>query len=118
LEAGDVLLIRTTADGLASIHQEPGWELEPVAQYAERLPEQDHAARGQQDEEAKLDKVQQAIVAPRSWFEGRTVADVDFLHRYEVLVLGIWRRTRLLPQELSKVTLREGDVLVLQGSAD
>ncbi|MBV8714048.1 MAG: SLC13 family permease [Chloroflexi bacterium] len=118
LEEGDVLLIRTSADGLATIRQEPGWELEPVMQYADALP--DERKHGVQDEEAAtLDKVQQAIIAPRSWFAGRTVADVDFLHRYRVLVLGIWRRTRLLPdQELARVCLQEGDVLVLQGNAD
>jgi di/tricarboxylate transporter len=117
LEEGDVLLIRTSADGLATIREEPGWELEPVVQYADALPEE--RSRGLQDDDAPLDKVHQAIVAPRSWFAGRTVADVDFLHRYRVLVLGIWRRTRLLPnQELSRICLQEGDVLVLQGSSD
>src|SRR5207237_10298893 len=60
----------------------------------------------------------EAFVAPRSWFEGRTVADLDFLHRYRVLVLGIWRRSQLLPDELSRIKLREGDVLVLQASAE
>jgi di/tricarboxylate transporter len=119
LKQDDVLLIRTSADGLATIRQESGLELEPVMQYAEHVPESvSPAGPGVQDEEAQLDKVQQAIVAPRSWFEGRTVADVDFLHRYRVLVLGIWRRSHLLPDELSKIKLREGDVLVLQASAD
>lgn len=119
LREGDVLLIRTNADGLATIRQEPGWELEPVLQYAESLPEASEArAPGARDKEAALDKVQQAVVAPRSWFTGRTLADVDFLHRYEVVVLGIWRSTRLLPDELSRIRLREGDVLVLQGSSE
>lgn len=119
VQEADVLLVRTSADGLATIRQEPGWELEPVLQYAETLPD---AARppshGVKDREAALDKVQQAVVAPRSWFEGRSVAQVDFLHRYQVVVLGIWRRTRLLPDELSRIRLCEGDVLVLQGSAE
>src|SRR5205814_5635001 len=38
LEVGDVLLIRTTADGLATIRQEPGWELVPVMPYAGDVP--------------------------------------------------------------------------------
>jgi di/tricarboxylate transporter len=118
LEEGDVLLIRTSADGLATIRQEPGWELEPVVQYAADLPQSESETHGVQDEEAELDKVQQAIVAPRSFFAGRTLADIDFLRRYNVLVLGIWRRTRLLPNELSRIRLSEGDVLVLQGSGE
>jgi di/tricarboxylate transporter len=116
---GDVLLVRTTADELASIRQEPGWELEPVVQYAEAMPESEHAGSARtQDEEAALDKVVQAVVAPRSSFEGRTVADVDFRRRYRVIVLGIWRKSQFLPRELAKIKLREGDVLVLQGDND
>lgn len=119
LQAGDVLLIRTTPDELATMHQEPGWALEPVAQYAEHLPELNEAERpGAKDAEAALDKVVQAIVAPRSSLEGRTVADVDFRRRYRVLVLGLWRQAYLRPQELSKISLREGDVLVLQGDPE
>ena len=119
LREGDVLLIRTTPNGLATIRQEPGWELEPVERYADDLPETHEATTpGARDEEAELDKVLQAIVAPRSSLEARTIADVDFRRRYRVLVLGIWRKTQLLNEELSRVHLAEGDVLVLQGSAE
>jgi di/tricarboxylate transporter len=119
LDEGDVLLIRTTADGLASIRKEPGWELEPVVRYAEDLQEaHEPRAAGVQDEEAELDKVVQAVVAPRSSLEGRTVADIDFRRRYRVLVLGIWRKSQLLPVQLSKLRLCEGDVLVLQGGGE
>ena len=119
LREGDVLLIRTTANGLATIRQEPGWELEPVERYADDLPETHEATTpGARDEEAELDKVLQAIVAPRSSLEARTIADVDFRRRYRVLVLGIWRKTQLLNEELSRVHLAEGDVLVLQGGAE
>jgi di/tricarboxylate transporter len=118
LEEGDVLLIRTTADGLATIRQEPGWELEPVVRYADDLEDAEASTPGVQDEEAELDKVVQAVVAPRSSLEGRTVAEIDFRRRYRVLVLGIWRQSQLLPVQLSRLRLREGDVLVLQGAAD
>ena len=117
VEAGDVLVVRTNADGLATIRQESGWELEPVMQYAHDV-ESEEAPGGADNDEAELDKVQQAVVAPRSWFDGRTAAEVDFRRRYHVVLLGIWRRTHLLPDELSRIRLCEGDVLVLQGSAD
>jgi len=119
LHEGDVLLIRATPDQLATMRQEPGWELEPVAQYAEHLPELNEQRRpSTQDVEAVLDKVVQAVVAPRSSLEGRTVAEIDFRTRYRVLVLGLWRQTHIRPRELSKISLREGDVLVLQGNAE
>jgi di/tricarboxylate transporter len=119
VEERDVLVVRTSADGLATIRQEPGWELEPVMQYAADVADDEaSASRKTQDDEAEMDKVQQAVVAPRSWFAGRTLAEVDFRRRYRVVVLGIWRRTRLLPEELSHIVLCEGDVLVLQGSSE
>lgn len=119
LQNGDVLLIRTTPDQLASIRQEPGWELEPVARYAEHLPELNESAGPRaQDDEASLDKVVQAVVAPRSSLEGRTVAEIDFRRRYRVLVLGLWRKAYLGARELARISLREGDVLVLQGDAE
>ncbi|MBV9168876.1 MAG: SLC13 family permease [Chloroflexi bacterium] len=119
IDAGDVLLIRATPDELASMRQEPGWELEPLARYADELPElqDDQATRGA-DVEHALDKVVQAVVAPRSSLEGRTVGEIDFRHRFRVLVLGLWRRRRFLPRQLSRIALREGDVLVLEGGPD
>jgi di/tricarboxylate transporter len=90
-----------------------------VAQYAEHLPELNEPEHPRaHDAEAVLDKVVQAVVAPRSSLDGRTVAAVDFRQRYRVLVLGLWRQGYLRPQELSKISLREGDVLVLQGDAE
>ena len=118
IEDGDVLLIQATPDELASIRQEPGWQLEPVARYAEHLPELHDQPRTAADAEATLDKVVQAVVAPRSSLAGRSVAEVDFRHRYRVLVLGLWRRWPTPLKRLSRVSLREGDVLVLEGSAD
>lgn len=120
LEAGDVLLVRTSADELASMRQEPGWELEPVVRYADRMGDDQHdqTTPGARDEEAELDKVVQAVVAPRSSLERRTIADVDFRRRYRTIVLGIWRRGRLVPTALSQIILREGDVLVLQANAE
>jgi di/tricarboxylate transporter len=118
VEERDVLVVRTNADGLATIRQEPGWDLEPVLQYAAEVADDESAGPKTRDDEAEMDTVQQAVVAPRSWFAGRTLAEVDFRRRYRVVVLGIWRRTRLLPDELSRIRLCEGDVLVLQGSGD
>ena len=119
IEEGDVLVVRTSADGLATMRQESGWELEPVVQYGDQLEDEDAPdSPSNSDDEAERDKVHQAVIASRSWFVGRTLADVDFLRRYQVVVLGIWRRTRLLPAELSRIKLCEGDVLVLLGSAE
>ena len=107
LEAGDVLLVRTTPEQLVSIRKEPGVELHPVTQY-------DPGAAGTNEEDL-AERLVQAVVAPASDLIGRTIAEVDFRRRYGALVLGLWRQQGWLDQELAQTRLRPGDVLVLQG---
>jgi di/tricarboxylate transporter len=113
LEAGDVLLIRTTPDELVAIRQEPGLELEPVSRYERQTPELAAA-----DPDDVPERLTQAIVAPDSGFAGRTVGEVDFRRRFGALVLGLWRRQGFVAHELAHTRLREGDVLVLQGDEE
>src|SRR5438128_3592673 len=105
LEAGDVLLVRTTPEQLVTIRQEKDVELHPVTQY-----EPDD---GQDDDLA--DRLVQTVVAPGSDLVGRTIGEVDFRRRYGVIVLGLWRQQGWLDRELAQTRLRAGDVLVVQG---
>jgi di/tricarboxylate transporter len=108
VKPGDVLLVRTTPEDIAAIRKEPGVELHPVAQY------QPPDGAGGADEDP-ADRLVQAVVAPGFELEGRTIADVDFRHRYGAIVVGLWRQDGWLDDELSRTRLRAGDVLVLQG---
>jgi di/tricarboxylate transporter len=58
------------------------------------------------------------VIAPRSELIGKTIGKVDFLERYGVLIVGVWRRRGWVRTELSRVKLREGDVLVMTGDMD
>ena len=107
VEAGDVLLVRTTPEQLVTIREEPDVELHPLTQY-----EPGAAAKGDGD---LADRLVQAVVAPGSDLIGRTIGEVDFRRRYGVLVLGLWRQHGWLDQEIAQTRLRAGDVLVLQG---
>jgi di/tricarboxylate transporter len=60
----------------------------------------------------------QVIVAPHSPFIGETIAVVDFLKTFNVVVVGMWRRQSWIRDRLSQVQLREGDLLVLRGTPD
>jgi di/tricarboxylate transporter len=53
--------------------------------------------------------------SPTSDLIGRSIANVDVRRRYGAIVVGLWRQTGWLQQELSQITLRGGDVLVLLG---
>jgi di/tricarboxylate transporter len=58
----------------------------------------------------------QSVIAPRSEIIGKTIGQVDFLQKYGVLIVGVWRRRGWLRTELSRARLREGDLLVLAGN--
>jgi di/tricarboxylate transporter len=115
LAPGDVLLVRTTPEGIVAFRQEPGVELHPVQQYQATTG----GADAGRDEDGDLaSRLVQAVVAPGAEFVGRTLADVDFRRRYGVIVIGLWRREGWLDQELAHIRLQPGDVLVLQGDEE
>jgi di/tricarboxylate transporter len=107
LEVGDVLLVRTTPDEIIAFRQERGVDLHPVAQYA--------TAPGHADEDEEAARLVQAVVAPQSDLVGRTVGEVDFRRRFGAIVLGLWRQSGWLDQELAQTRLHAGDVLVIHG---
>ena len=112
-QAGDILVIRTNPDRLATIEQEPGIALQPLEKYRETFSHtQDH----ENNKEELSSRLVQSVVAPRSELIGKTIGKIDFLQKYGVIIVGVWRRKGWLRTELSRVRLREGDVLVMTGN--
>ena len=55
----------------------------------------------------------EAMIAPASLAEDRTLRDLDLLPNYQATVLGIHRRGHLLRDQIRDVAFRTGDVLML-----
>jgi len=111
-QAGDVLVIRTSPDKLATIEQERGIALQPLEKYKEAF------LTSQENENNKGElpsQLVQSVVAPRSELIGKTIGKINFLETYGVIIVSVWRRKGWLRTEISRVKLREGDVLVLKG---
>jgi di/tricarboxylate transporter len=114
-QAGDILVIRTSPDKLATIEQERGIALQPLEKYKETiLPSQENGNH----KEDLSSRLVQSVVAPRSELIGKTIGRIDFIENYGVIVVGVWRRRGWLRTELSRVKLREGDVLVMTGDTE
>ena len=111
-QEGDVLIIRTDPDKLASIDQEPGVAIRPLEKYRQTLyPD----GNGASSKETLTPRLVQSVVAPRSELIGKRIGKVDFLQNYGVIVVGIWRSRGWLQSKLANIRLREGDVLVITG---
>ncbi|HET9819196.1 MAG TPA: SLC13 family permease [Rhodanobacteraceae bacterium] len=109
LAAGDLLLVRASPDELAALKKQQGLALSAVVEYGDEIAE-DRRDRREEDE-----RLVQAVVGPDSGLVGRTIGSVDFLRRYGVVVVGLWRKRGFIRKELSKVRLEGGDLMVLWG---
>jgi di/tricarboxylate transporter len=116
LQAGDVLVVRTTPDELVSIRKQTNVELHPVKMYGSDKQRNQKERDNEDDDGADL--FVQAVVAPRSDLASRTLGEIDFRRRYGAIVVGLWRKDGWLSQELSKIKLRANDVLVLEGDEE
>ncbi|HEY3059450.1 MAG TPA: SLC13 family permease [Chloroflexota bacterium] len=111
---GDVLMVRTSPEQMVTITERAGVELHPITQYGTAA---DHGANAG-DENGIGEKLVQAIVAPGSELAGRTLGNLNFHDRYGAIVVGLWRRSGWLNEELSRIRLEPGDVLVLEGDEE
>jgi di/tricarboxylate transporter len=111
-QEGDVLIIRTSPDKLASIDQEPGVAIRPLEKYRQTLyPNGENPS----SKESLTPRLVQSVVAPRSDLIGKRIGKVDFLQNYGVIVVGLWRSRGRMQTKLANIRLREGDVLVITG---
>ncbi len=108
--AGDILLVKTSADELVSIEEKLGLALRAVKKFS------DEDIDGPQDLIDPTAAIFQAIVAPRSPFIGKSLATMRFFQRYGVVALGLWRKEGWLNEKISDTPLREGDLVVLWGA--
>lgn len=57
----------------------------------------------------------EAVLAPRSQLEGKSLREAHFRERYGLQVLAIWRQGLVLQQSVGEIPLRFGDAMLLQG---
>ena len=111
-QAGDVLVIRTNPDKLATIDQEPGISLRPLQKYRETFL---LSQENQNNKEELPYQLVQSVVAPGSNLIGKTIGQIDFLQNYGVIIVGVWMHKGFSRTKLSRIKLHEGDVLVMAG---
>jgi di/tricarboxylate transporter len=107
IEAGDLLLVQGQAEDILRVKGEAGIEIRP-----------DFALREEQHLEAGGVELFEVLVLRGSELNGRTLRGLNFRERYDLTVLAVNRHGVALLTKLSSVTLRFGDVLLVQGTRE
>ncbi|HEY6321657.1 MAG TPA: SLC13 family permease [Thermoanaerobaculia bacterium] len=106
LAAGDLLIVKASREALLEVKQTEGMEIVPDLHL------------GDQDLVGGTVKIAEAIVMPQSLLIGRTLRELNFRHRYGLTVIAVHRRGHAFPTKIGSLSLRVGDVLLLQGDAE
>ncbi|HEX8336880.1 MAG TPA: SLC13 family permease [Pyrinomonadaceae bacterium] len=106
LQEGDLLLVQGRMDDILRVKDEAGIEIRPDFEL------QSHDLEGGDVE------LFEVMVLRGSEMNGRTLRSLHFRDRYDLTVLAINRHGMALLTKLSTVTLRFGDVLLVQGAKE
>ncbi len=98
LKAGDSVVLKASSQGVAEI----------AAQDGLAFHNRSHEA------EATGIRLVEAMIGPRSEFEGSTLAELDLRRRHGVIVAALHRKGSNLMDNLSRVPLQAGDTLLIE----
>ncbi|MGB3201683.1 MAG: SLC13 family permease [Nodosilinea sp.] len=107
LQAGDVLLIRGGRDELLSLKDQRGLDILPEVKFSQP-PLDDEPDTGEEH-------IAEVLILSNSRLAGSTLKEMRFRQRYNATVLAIRRGEELVRDRLGKVSLRFGDLLLVQG---
>ena len=105
IQEGDLLLVQGRVDDILRVKSEAGIEIKADFELSDNLLES-------ADTNVELFE---AMIPRGSDFTGRNLKRLKFQERYQLIVLAINRHGINLLSKMSKVKLRFGDVLLLQG---
>jgi di/tricarboxylate transporter len=110
LRSGDRIMVRSTPDRLK--------ELETVL--GASLFSGDERVDDEHPLEDKTQQIAEVVVVPGSTLDGRTLANVRFRERYQLMVLALFRTNKWVNKQGTEHTedtrLHSGDVLLVQGA--
>src|SRR5215216_4467264 len=106
IEADDLLLVQGRAEDILKVKGEAGIEIKPDFELNDTVLE------------SKDTELFEAMVPRGSDFIGRTLKRLNVRKRHGVVVLAIDRHGVNLLSKISRVRLRFGDVLLIQGTRD
>lgn len=111
IQPGDILIVAATRKALTETFTKRPHEL--LSDSAENKP-----SEGEGPEAARTGSEQvlaEVVIAPASRMIGYNLQQIGFSRLYNVRVLGIQRRSRMIRAQMTEIRLEAGDVLLVQG---
>jgi len=112
LERSDVLKVRCNVEKIKALKEREGIALKSDAKF-KSLDE----LAGDKKKDSRVVFVE-AVIAPNSPFEGRTVKELSFRQKYGATVLAIRHRGELMRDKVVATQLRAGDTLLIEVDKD
>ena len=110
LQSGDVVIVAATRQSLTDFFSTHPDYLDVIA-----AADFDGDKSGTPDDSLSL---VEAVIAPGSRMEGRTIGQIGFYHQTNCALLGVQRRSRMIRGRMNDIRLEAGDVLLIAGYAD
>lgn len=107
LSVGDILLVRGGRANLLKIKDEKGVDILADIKFG-KLDLEQELSTGEE-------KVAEILILSNSRLIGSTLKDIRFRQRYNATILAIRRGEELIRDRLGRVSLRFGDLLLVQG---
>ena len=105
IEKGDILVISSTREQLIEVLNK-------------NIATISYDSVNSLDEDKKDKIISEAMVTPSSSLIGNTVENVSFRYRYNCIVIGLQRRSKIITKNFGELPLEPGDTLLIQGSKD
>jgi len=106
LQAGDLLLVRCNVAQIKRLQERAGISLKSEMQWRDKDLASDHT------------QLMEAVVAPYSVLDGRSLKGIRFRDNFGATVLAVRHHGKLVHDDLNARTLRGGDVLLLKVRKD
>ena len=110
LQKGDLLVIASKRESLSNIiSKKIGLSVQEVSS-----PFESQNFNTDQPEQDQI--LSEAMVTPSSSLVGQTIENVSFRYRFDCVVIGLQRKSRIIRNSMTEIPLEPGDVLLIQGS--
>ena len=109
LRSGDVLVVAATKKALTNVLATG------VGVLSTEYIEKSKSRVG----DGKLSQIlSEIMITPGSRLVGQNLEQIGFRYRFNSIVIGLQRRTRMIRTKMTEIALEAGDILLVQGSAE